>query len=382
MAVLTRITDFIPNTLIESQEVDDEFNQLVNLLSGVSTNKDTLLKYDHATDPVLRVDQLGAGVIQRWLQNGSEKARIINDGSLWVPNLVDTNSNELLKFTATGSAVNELTLANAASGGFPALSASGSGTDIDITLTPKGAGKVGVGTPGGSPVAGIVGGPDASGSNIAGVNLNLHGGKATGNGVPGLVSVRHPLIGGSGSTLQSLSTSAYPVTASFFSATSLATAVANTVTETSLFTGASTSAGSTRTMEAGQTAAGTVFRLRIEGTIATTGTPTLQFRIKFGSTTVGDTTAATMPNNSNGSFVIDTYLYVYSQGAANNVRVETIVAISPTLTGVVTLTNLRGNNLTTVDFTASQTLDVTAQWGTASASNTIQLVGASLERIR
>ena len=82
MAVLTRITDFIPSTLIESQEVDDEFNQLVNLLSGVSTNKDTLLKYSNATDPVLRVDQLGAGVIQQWLQNGSVKSRINNDGSL------------------------------------------------------------------------------------------------------------------------------------------------------------------------------------------------------------------------------------------------------------------------------------------------------------
>lgn len=81
MAVLTRITDFIPSTLIESQEVDDEFNQLVNLLSGVSTNKDTLLKYSNATDPVLRVDQLGAGVIQQWLQNGSVKSRINNNGS-------------------------------------------------------------------------------------------------------------------------------------------------------------------------------------------------------------------------------------------------------------------------------------------------------------
>lgn len=82
MALLVRITDFIPSTLIKSQEVDDEFNQLVNLLSGISTNKDTLLKYSHATDPVLRVDQLGAGKIQSWLQNGSEKANITNAGAL------------------------------------------------------------------------------------------------------------------------------------------------------------------------------------------------------------------------------------------------------------------------------------------------------------
>ena len=84
MAVLVRITDFIPNTLIESQEMDDELNQLVNILSGVSTNKDALIKYSHATDPVLRVDQLGAGAIQRWLQNGTERAKIGNDGALTI----------------------------------------------------------------------------------------------------------------------------------------------------------------------------------------------------------------------------------------------------------------------------------------------------------
>lgn len=85
MAVLVRVTDFIPNTLIKSQEVDDELNQLVNLLSGVSTNKDTLLKYNHATDPVLRVDQLGAGLIQRWLNNGVERATLSALGKLLLP---------------------------------------------------------------------------------------------------------------------------------------------------------------------------------------------------------------------------------------------------------------------------------------------------------
>jgi hypothetical protein len=85
MAVLVRITDFIPNTLIQSQQVDDEFNQLVNLLSGVSTSKDTLLKYNHATDPVLRVDQLGAGLIQQWLHNGTSRASLSALGKLLLP---------------------------------------------------------------------------------------------------------------------------------------------------------------------------------------------------------------------------------------------------------------------------------------------------------
>jgi len=51
----------------------------------------------------------------------------------------DTNGNELLNLTATSSAVNELTLANAATGNGPILSATGE-TNVDINLNPKGTG--------------------------------------------------------------------------------------------------------------------------------------------------------------------------------------------------------------------------------------------------
>jgi len=56
----------------------------------------------------------------------------------------DTNGNELLKVTATASAVNELTLANAATGNGPTLSATGDDTNIDINITPKGTGEVNI----------------------------------------------------------------------------------------------------------------------------------------------------------------------------------------------------------------------------------------------
>ena len=69
-----------------------------------------------------------------------------------VGDVIDTNGNELLKVTATTSAVNEVTLANAATGGNPVLSATGGDTNIGITLTPKGTGGIvfpagAVGTP-------------------------------------------------------------------------------------------------------------------------------------------------------------------------------------------------------------------------------------------
>lgn len=54
----------------------------------------------------------------------------------------DANGNELLKFTATASAVNEVTLANAATGNNPTLTASGGDTNIGINLVPKGTGEI------------------------------------------------------------------------------------------------------------------------------------------------------------------------------------------------------------------------------------------------
>jgi len=57
--------------------------------------------------------------------------------------ILDTNSNELVKLTATGSATNELTVANAATGSGPTLSSTGSSdSNIDINITPAGTGDV------------------------------------------------------------------------------------------------------------------------------------------------------------------------------------------------------------------------------------------------
>jgi hypothetical protein len=90
-----------------------------------------------------------------------KKLKIVGD-------VIDTNGNELLKVTATASAVNELTLANAATGGAPALSATGGDTNIGIALTPKGTGGVGIGTSSPSQKLDVVGAAQISFSS--GVN--------------------------------------------------------------------------------------------------------------------------------------------------------------------------------------------------------------------
>ena len=67
-------------------------------------------------------------------------------GALTMPSagsINDSNTNELIKFpSAVASAVNEFTVSNAAIGAGPTLSATGSDTNIDINIAPKGAGDV------------------------------------------------------------------------------------------------------------------------------------------------------------------------------------------------------------------------------------------------
>lgn len=54
----------------------------------------------------------------------------------------DSNGNEALKLTATGSAVNEITIVNSATSNGPEIQATGGDTNIDLKLTPKGTGIV------------------------------------------------------------------------------------------------------------------------------------------------------------------------------------------------------------------------------------------------
>jgi len=59
--------------------------------------------------------------------------------------IADANGNEQVKFTTTATAVNEFTVTNAATGGSPTIAATGGDTNIDLTINPKGVGRVALG---------------------------------------------------------------------------------------------------------------------------------------------------------------------------------------------------------------------------------------------
>lgn len=64
------------------------------------------------------------------------------------PTLADSNGNEVVKTATTTSAVNEVTVTNAATGNAPSLAATGGDTNVDLQLTSKGTGIVVVGDTG------------------------------------------------------------------------------------------------------------------------------------------------------------------------------------------------------------------------------------------
>lgn len=69
------------------------------------------------------------------LTNKTLTSPIINE-------ILDANSNQAVSFNITAAAVNEVCFANATTGNSPAVEASGDDTNIDLTLRPKGSGKV------------------------------------------------------------------------------------------------------------------------------------------------------------------------------------------------------------------------------------------------
>lgn len=71
-------------------------------------------------------------------------APTLGSPAITTPNITtsinDSNGNEVIKTPATASAINEITITNAAIGNSPDISATGGDTNIGLTFTPKGTG--------------------------------------------------------------------------------------------------------------------------------------------------------------------------------------------------------------------------------------------------
>ena len=152
--------------------------------------------------------------------------------------------------------------------------------------------------------------------------------------------------------------------------TSTAT-VANTTTATAL-TGV--------TIPAGDPSAGSVYRLRGYGVYSTTGTPTLALTLAWGGTAVAAVPAVTLPSSVSGaSFSYEAEL-VFRSSTTVVGMLRVLVDTSKTTDAASTYLGASGSPVT-VTTSSAKSLAVTAAWGTASSSNSISLVGGSVERI-
>lgn len=83
--------------------------------------------------------KIDAGVLATFDANG------MTPGAAMAAALLDTNGNEVVKLGTTASAVNEVTITNAATGSAPSIASSGGDTNIGLTVAGKGSGTLTLG---------------------------------------------------------------------------------------------------------------------------------------------------------------------------------------------------------------------------------------------
>jgi hypothetical protein len=143
--------------------------------------------------------------------------------------------------------------------------------------------------------------------------------------------------------------------------------VANTTTETTLF---GTGIGSV-TLPANFFVIGKTIRARCKGIYSTSGNPNIQFRSKYGSTVLDDSTAFSAGNNvTNHLFFLDVVITCRTVGATGTVFVQGMGKLFTAHATVVEF-DMETTATVTINTTTSNALDLMVTWGTADAGNTI-----------
>jgi len=172
-------------------------------------------------------------------------------------------------------------------------------------------------------------------------------------------------------------------------ATSSGTAIATSTTETVLFPNI--------TLPANFLQDGRLVRLRLFGSYGTTGTPTLQFRLRWGGvsgTVIAASGAITTGSGVGGGasmtalFDAELIVQVRSNGSSGTLMTNGVCGVYTTGTAAGSRYPLASGSTggttpvaVTVDLTADTALAITAQWGTSNSANSIQGLNYSLEAL-
>jgi len=154
-----------------------------------------------------------------------------------------------------------------------------------------------------------------------------------------------------------------------FAQTANSTPITGTTTESTLINGGV----GTLTVPANTFSVGDSFRGDFGGVLSTANNQTIRIRIKSGSTIFVDSGLQTINNVSNNVWSLSIDFTVRQLGAAGTASIVTLATFNyaKTVNGTVEGFSFNSVNNTTFDTTINNTLDVTVQWGSANAGNSI-----------
>lgn len=151
--------------------------------------------------------------------------------------------------------------------------------------------------------------------------------------------------------------------------------VANTVTETSLIP---TGVG-TLTLPANFLLVGKTARLKAWGTYSVTGTPTMQIKFKAGTTILADTLAVSMAAIAGAAWEYEAIVTCVTAGSSGKYWAQGGGIFSKGNGSSPVYLNAPQTGIQSINTTTPAAFDLTATWGTASASNTITCSNLTVE---
>lgn len=153
--------------------VDTGGSQLTGVVWTRGTNVDhtggvTIVDYVTGTDH----NMMAKGILVAHNQDGTHKTSIALTTPKITTSINDANGNEVIKTPATSSAVNEITVTNAATGNAPRIAATGGDTNLNLKIAAKGTGFLDFET---SILTGVVSQANAGSAGGTIYKLNLGG---------------------------------------------------------------------------------------------------------------------------------------------------------------------------------------------------------------
>ena len=154
-----------------------------------------------------------------------------------------------------------------------------------------------------------------------------------------------------------------------YTQTNSSTPITNTITETSLLDGGL----GTLTVPANMFKVGDSFHAVATGHISSVNNHTLQIRIKTDGIVLADTGVIIMAGSTNKHWKLEVEFTVRAIGTSGVTKIATggIFFYTKDASNSFEGTNFSTETTTGFDTTVSNTLDITAQWGTANAGDSI-----------